>query len=472
MEGSTSDTELRALVEHFYHFGIKHPGSKIGKLFEDEIFSRFQALGLNPRKQEIPITAWECREWSLKLDDEIIESFYIPYTAFSSAEGVKAPLVFLNPKNFDELHDSIHGKIAVVEFEFPDLVGWQLKAMALKCIDPENEIPNSTIHPATWIRLHWDLYHKAAKAGAVGFIGVLKNQPGNNCRYFAPYGFREGDDILKKPIPGLWVSGLQNEKLRQAMNESKELRLLLKGQSFQSSTSNIIGVIPGSGPNNFLMGCHHDTPFLNAVEDSSGMAALIKTVEEIKKIPQLKHSVYVIATAGHFYGSIGTRKFIEASTELLGKTSLALWMEHFGFSAVEENGKLVSAARAETPGIFCSFNKGLVRRLEKLLLKYKIFPALILPPESPLGNYPPTDGGDFHAHGVPIINFISNPVYLLVDDDRLEFVDYERIINFSKMSCELLKSLDHSNLENLKNRDYGLRRKILNFLASLMKVSH
>ena len=39
--------------------------------------------------------------------------------------------------------------------------------------------------------LGWHLFRKAFERGAVGFIGILKDQPGGSCRMYAPYGFKE-----------------------------------------------------------------------------------------------------------------------------------------------------------------------------------------------------------------------------------------------------------------------------------------
>ncbi|MCC7111979.1 MAG: hypothetical protein IT382_21975 [Deltaproteobacteria bacterium] len=53
--------------------------------------------------------------------------------------------------------------------------------------------------------------------------------------------------------------------------------------------------------------------------------------------------------------------------------------------------------------------------------------AFLLRPEGPLGPYPPTDGGDWCEAGVPLVNFISNPVYLVNSEDDLSWMMESRL---------------------------------------------
>jgi hypothetical protein len=44
-------------------------------------------------------------------------------------------------------------------------------------------------------------------AGAKGFVGVLRDYPGNACEYYVPY------DAIARPIPGVWVRGSDGARL-------------------------------------------------------------------------------------------------------------------------------------------------------------------------------------------------------------------------------------------------------------------
>jgi len=61
-----------------------------------------------------------------------------------------------------------------------------------------------------------------------------------------------------------------------------------------------------------------------------------------------------------------------------------------------------------------------------------------LPAEGPLGAFPPTDGGDYYSAGVPIVNFISSPVYLLNSDDTPEKVARERLVPTARTVVHIL----------------------------------
>jgi len=80
-------------------------------------------------------------------------------------------------------------------------------------------------------------------------------------------------------------------------------------------THNSVGRTEGESDEVIIVGCHHDSPFRNAVEDSSGMAVVFSLAEKLAAGSRPRRTILFLATAGHFYGSIGTRTFIADHTE-------------------------------------------------------------------------------------------------------------------------------------------------------------
>ena len=113
--------------------------------------------------------------------------------------------------------DAWRGAIVVAEVGFPTLDTKLMLRIAAGKYDPEGTLP-LVDHPATWVRLGWHLYREAARRGAIGFVGILKDQPGGSCRMYGPYGFREVD-ITEKPIPGLWVGREDGRALKLAAEQ-------------------------------------------------------------------------------------------------------------------------------------------------------------------------------------------------------------------------------------------------------------
>jgi hypothetical protein len=94
--------------------------------------------------------------------------------------------------------------------------------------------------------------------------------------------------------------------------------------------------------------------------------------------------------------------------------------------------------------------------------------TVVLPAEGPLGSYPPTDGGDWYAAGVPIVNAISNPVYLLTDDDAMRWVARDRLPRTAAAFEAALLTLDAVPRERLRKTSsptFRLAMKFLRFLT-------
>ena len=96
----------------------------------------------------------------------------------------------------------------------------------------------------------------------------------------------------------------------------------------------------------------------------------------------------------------------------------------------------------EPTGIFAPFSRAVTEAILASVKAHDLRRTLILPPEGPLGDYPPTDGGDWYAAGVPVINAISNPVYLLTADDALHWVDRERLTATVNAFIEIIEKVD------------------------------
>lgn len=99
--------------------------------------------------------------------------------------------------------------------------------------------------------------------------------------------------------------------------------------------------------------------------------------------------------------------------------------------------------------------------------------VFLLPPEGPLGDYPPTDGGDWYEAGVPLINIISNPVYLLNEEDDLEWVLQERLPKVAGTLAEIVRKTDDLSKEVIARVEFSgfkLKMKIIKNIVR-MKTS-
>ena len=119
--------------------------------------------------------------------------------------------------------------------------------------------------------------------------------------------------------------------------------------------------------------------------------------------------------------------------------------------------------------MFVSFSRAIADAVLAGVEAHGMGRVILLPAEGPLGNYPPTDGGDWFEAGVPVINCISNPVYLLTDQDALEWVDHDRLPKAAAAFDAILRRLDAEPREALastKSWPYRLAMKGLRLVTT------
>ena len=176
-----------------------------------------------------------------------------------------------------------------------------------------------------------------------------------------------------------------------------------------------------------------------------------------------------MATAGHFYGSIGTIEYIKQNRESLDEVVAEIHIEHIALEAKEKNGELVITGETEPAAVFTPYNRACVRMVKDLLVAQDLKRTLVLGAHGPLGEFPPTDGGDFHLEGVPVFNYICNPVYLLVDDDDLSRVDWERLVPVRDGFYQLVEKLNECDPAQLRKTQYPLKRALATLMTFLAK---
>ena len=458
--------------------GPRRPGSPAGYRQENQLAEGLTSFGFSKvRKEPIPLTYWDTTESELSVSGpegtRQLDCFPVPYSAFTSETSPDGPLTgrLVWGEQPGWRWADWKGAIVVAEIRFPMLSGKSLRKLAFDFVDHDDSLPG-ILHPATWVRLGWHLYLRAVAKGASGYIGILTDQPGGTCRMFAPYGFRE-KDILDKPLPGVWVSRKDGPFLKSLAQSGRGSgRLVSLGIRQESVSHNVVAELPGESEEAMVLTCHHDSPFRSPVEDASGVAAVLSIAEHMARTRPLKRRLIVLLTAGHFYGSIGTRTFIEQhKDDLLKDVVFALSIEHIAKEAQEDaSGKLVPTGKSEPAGIFTSFNEVLRSSVLREARAFGLDRCMLLPAEGPLGNYPPTDGGDWYAANIPIVNYISNPVYLLTEDDDDPWVDEENLPRVAGAFSALLTSLDSVPRAQLAHCDYPLRRQWMKILRYVMQM--
>jgi hypothetical protein len=478
-----SADEIFGWVEDQTRFGVRRPGSPAGLAQEAWLESQLRAFGLESvRREPIPIVRWEATACRCSVGSAgslaPVDAFPIPYVVFPGPDGVEGPLVHVDSRQLwlDPALD-LRGAVVVTEIRFPDLPVALLRRLSMGAHDPDDTLSQIT-HPATWVRLGWHVYHAAARRGAAAFLGVLRDQPGGSGRMYAPYGFKE-KDILDKPLPGCWLGREAGRQVLDLARSSRgRARVEITGRREPALTHNVVAEIPGRTDEVTVLSCHHDSPFVSPVEDGTGVAVVLALARHLAARHRagqgLERRLVVLLTAGHFYGSIGTRTFIREHPDLVRQTALEISIEHVAREAAEDaSGHLVPTGRPEASGVFVPFSNAVSEAVLSAARRHGLDRTLLLPAEGPLGPYPPTDGGDWWAAGVPVVNHISNPVYLLTDDDALDWVDRPRLARVAATFADVIAELDRLPRARLAANDrpvYAALMRVLR-LANLARTT-
>ena len=56
------------------------------------------------------------------------------------------------------------------------------------------------------------------------------------------------------------------------------------------------------------------------------------------------------------------------------------------------------------------------------------------------GTQPPTDGGHYHAAGVPIVNFLAAPFYLFDAMDTVDKIDEDNLVPLTRAAIRIVAS--------------------------------
>lgn len=481
MTNGFSRQEMVSFIETMAGFGARRAGTDANHKTEDFLVERLTNFGCeNVRREAIAVEKWTVDHAAFEVKDEgggfvPLAAQWLPYCAFTPAAGVEGELVYADPARLRQGGDW-RGKIVVTDIEFPALDVALLGKLSFGRYDPDNTL-ESIKHPATWVRKNWHFYREAIDRGAVGFIGILKDQPGGSHRMYAPYGFRE-QNILDKPLPGFWVGRADGARLRTLAGAGGRGRLTLTGTRGPGVTHNVVADIAGSGTGAddevVILHSHHDSPFKSPVEDASGCAVVLALAEHFaRQKGGLRRRIVVLFTAGHFYGSIGTRTFIaEHKKDIVPRVALEISIEHIAKEAEEDASgtKLVATGRPEGMGAFVPWNSRMVSAVLKNLEKHHVDRSFLLPCEGPLGDFPPTDGGDWYEAGVPVVNLISNPVYLLNEEDDFEWVDEARLVPVAEAVAGLVRDVDGMTKAQIAEVEFKAKKLQMQLLKHVVRA--
>jgi hypothetical protein len=424
-------TQLR-WIEEVLGFGIRRPGSPQDQSVADWCEARFRELGLDDVRQEpVPLPHWQSDHATLTAwptgepaDAITFPGFALPHTA--PADGLEAPVVGFAPG------DDAGGAIAVEWLALSQLPQSYMTQVATSFHDPEGELADldQTIPFCTRFQ---EVAEPAMAAGAAGWVGVL-DAPWDTCDYYVPY------DGVARPISALWLSRSSGAELRRLLDAGPVTgRLDVDARRDQVVAHNVVGTLPGASDEWVVIASHHDAPWASAVEDGSGIAMVLSQVAHWVDVPAevRPHNLLFLLTTGHMTHGAGTATFLRDHVDLLDRIVLEVHLEH---AAVEVGPDLEPTGHPEVRWWFTSQEPGLEAAVQEALEAEDLRRSLVLPPEV-FGPSPTTDGGFFHLAGVPLVNFLTAPMYLFDSADTLDKVHVDSLEPVGRATVRIVDSL-------------------------------
>jgi hypothetical protein len=429
--------QILAWIEEVFSHGVRRPGYPADRWAEQWIRERFAAFGLEDvRAEPVTLPRWEDRHTAFRVwpSGHPAEALDLPCFALPHCQptrGVEADVV---PLPADAR--GVEGRIAVSEVALIRMPQTLMQRRATRCVDPDGEFEKLT-QVLPFSPRFQAVLEPAMAAKAAAFVGVLSGVPWETQDYYVPY------DGTARPIPGVWVSAANGRKLAQLMARGPVRgRIELDAVREDVTCYNVIGTLPGASEEWVIVGSHHDGPWSSAVEDASGIALVLAQARYWSRVPrdERPHNLMFLLNAGHMVAGAGCRAFIEAHRDLLPKVVVEIHLEHAARECRCEHGRLVPTDAPEVRWWFTSLNTALEDVVEDALRAEDLRRSLVISPEF-FAPHPTTDGGFFHLEKVPLVQYLTAPMYLFDSQDTLDKIHEPSLVPVTRATIRIIEDL-------------------------------
>ncbi|WP_394846513.1 M28 family peptidase [Pendulispora brunnea] len=423
-----SAEEMLGWIDAIVRQGIRRPGYAADRWVEEWALQRFRDIGLeDARLEPVTVPYWEAHTAELTLADGTkFVGFALPHTA----PGV----VSASLARFDG--GAVEGRIAVREIGFAQYPQALVRGLATSTYDPTNEF-DTLVQTVPFHSEQNHVMDSTVAKKAAGFVGLLTGLPWETCDYYVPY------DAEPRPIPGIWLSGANGRALLARMAQGPlEARLEVQAERYDVTSHNVVGTLRGRSNEWVIIASHHDGPWASAVEDGSGIAMVLAQATHWAAVPESErpHNLLFLLCAGHMVNAAGTRAFIAAHGDLLAKTVLEVHLEHVARRCEPDGaGGLRATEEPEVRWWFTSQNEALRATVREAIANHALGRSLIFPATA-FSPMPPTDGAYFYPAGVPLVHFLTAPMYLFDSRDTIDKVHGPSLVPLSRAVVQIVAS--------------------------------
>lgn len=447
--------QMMGWIEEICAQGIRRPGYPADRWVEQWAADRFREFGFEDvRLEPVPVPGWQVDSHSLEVwpagdgvrgaAAELLPSFPLPFSA-SAPDGVTAPVV-----PFDGTNDA-RGAVALVDLAFSQLPQTIARDLATAVHDPAGEF-DTLVQTLPFGPALQAVMEPAIEAGAVGFIGALSGVPWDTHDYYVPY------DAVRRPIPGAWISRSTSTRLRSLLDAGPvEARLTIDATSEPLPTHNVVATLASDGEEWVIIGSHHDGPWASAVEDGTGIAMVLAQAKYWAGVApdDRPHNMCFLLTSGHMAHAAGTQAFIAEHDDLVQQTVLQIHLEHAARECRPDadGNVLVPTDDPEVRWWFTSRIEPLETSVLDALRVEALGRSLVFPPDV-FGPMPTTDGAFFHPAGVPLVHFLTAPMYLF---DSCDTIDKVHEASFGPVTRAVIRILEDTKQWTAKSMRAAVR---------------
>ena len=426
---------MMADIEAIVALGIRRPGYPGDREAEEWAARRFTEIGLrNVVLEPVELPMWESGSALLDVwpaaDQARLQrftGFALPYT--QGCTDLERDLLQVGAAD-------VRDQIVVEAHTFVDLPQSLMRDGATFAFDPDHDFDTLTQTLPFGPRFN-TVGDTAVEAGAAGYVGILTGVPWETRDYYVPY------DAQSRPISGLWLNRSDGVRLQRMLAAGPHrARLSIDGRTTRVRCHNVIGWLPGASDQTVVVGSHHDAPWASAVEDASGMALVLAQAAYWASIPAAErpHNLTFVLTAGHMAGGAGARAFVDQHASELEQVVLEVHLEHAAAEVRGDGEKLELTGQPEPRWWFTTIEPGLEAAVAEALRAEDLRRSLVLKPTI-FGEAPTTDGSAFYLAGVPIVHFLTAPMYLFDSADTIDKIHVPSLEPVTRAVIRIIESV-------------------------------
>jgi len=443
--------EIYGWIADLVNMGVRRPGTEAGDEAAAYVAEKFRSFGLqNVHIEHTGTTkkplwgdnehgvdvAWSADSCALSVAGTPISAYPMANTfnngigEFSTPPGgLNADIVYLGKgKKSDFNGVDVRGKIVVCDVLFMTSATDAGRDRAWYFHDPDNEYPvdptQVAINPYSTNNYPYN-YWRAQRLGAAGFVGILANYLDRDTYNPEDYTYLGG----AMRIPGLFVSKSAGAQIKEliAGERAVQANLQLSGQWEQVLASPVVAYLPGRSSQTIMIHSHHDSSTPGAVEDASGTAEVLALAKFYSQIPLKDRPMTLLfATMDtHLLNYEAHDVFI--ANHLRGQDDILadVCLEHIALEAVEgSDGQAVLTGHVQGRGILVTPAEAMLNITKEEVIRH----CLVRTSINKATRYGVvTDADLFAAEGVPVVSFISAPVYLYDNIDTLDKVAVDEL---------------------------------------------